>query len=282
MTQHIFPARLAFVLPLNAEKSVDRFVYAYIVVGEQIAIVDTGAAGYQQGLVDALASLGKTPADVAWVVDTHEHPDHIGGNGFFAERGQPRFACHAAAARWIENLDIQYRERPIYDFYKLAGTSIKISRRLEDGDEIDFGAGVTLRVIHTPGHSPGSMSLFCPADGTLITADAIQPVGGLPLYADLNASRASMRRLRSLRGVKTLYCAHSDQPFVGDEISATIQAGLDYLDRIDAAVKDAVKQLSADAKPEEITRETLLRMGMQPPPVMPITIQSVMSHLQTA
>lgn len=280
MTQHIFPTRLAFVLPLNAEKSVDRFVYAYVVVGEQIAIVDTGAAGYQQGLVDTLASLGKTPVDVDWVVDTHEHPDHIGGNGFFAEHGQPRYACHTAAARWIENLDIQYRERPIFDFYKLTGKSIKISRRLEDGDEIDLGNGVTLQAIHTPGHSPGSMSLFCPAEGTLITADAIQPVGGLPLYADLEQSRASMRRLMSLSGVKTLYCAHSDKPFVGAEIPATIQAGLDYVDRIDTAVKDAVKRLAADDKPEEITRETLLRIGLTPPPVMPITIQSIMSHLQ--
>jgi hydroxyacylglutathione hydrolase len=87
MTHLILPVRLSFILPLNAEKSVDRFVHAYIIVGEQIGIVDTGAAGYQQGLVDALAALGKSPADVVWIVNTHEHPDHIGGNGFFAERG---------------------------------------------------------------------------------------------------------------------------------------------------------------------------------------------------
>jgi hydroxyacylglutathione hydrolase len=275
---NIFPVRLSFVLPLNAEKSVDRFVHAYIIVGEQIAIVDTGAAGYQQGLVDALAALGKTPADVAWIVNTHEHPDHIGGNGFFAERGQPRFACHVAATRWIEDLDAQSRERPIYGFDKLAGKAIRVARQLQDGDEIDFG-GVTLQVIHTPGHSPGSISLFCPQEGALITADAIQPVGGLPLYADLQQSRASMRRLLSLRGVNTLYCAHAEQPFVGDEIPATIQSGLDYLDRVDAAVKDAVVRLPANAAPAEITRETLLRIGLTPPPVMPITIQSVMSHL---
>ena len=281
MTQHIFPARLAFVLPLNAEKSVDRFVYGYVVVGDQIAIVDTGAAGYQQGLVDALAARGKTPVDVAWIVNTHEHPDHIGGNGFFAERGQPRFACHAAATRWIEDLETQSRERPIYGFDKLAGKAIRVARQLQDCDEIDLG-GVALQVIHTPGHSPGSMSLYCPADGALITADAIQPVGGLPLYADLQQSRASMRRLLSLRGVTTLYCAHSDKPFVGDEIPATIQAGLDYLDRVDAAVKDAVAHLPANAAPEELTRETLLRIGLTPPPVMPITVQSVMSHLRAA
>jgi hydroxyacylglutathione hydrolase len=178
-------------------------------------------------------------------------------------------------------LDAQSRERPIYGFDKLAGKPIRVTRRFADGDEIDFG-GVTLRVIHTPGHSPGSVSLFCPQEGALITADAIQPAGGLPLYADLTQSRESIRRLLALRGVKTLYCAHAEQPFTGDAVRATIHAGLDYLDRVDAAVKDVVARLPADAAPEEITRETLLRIGLKPPPVMPITIQSVMSHLRGA
>jgi hypothetical protein len=89
-----------------------------------------------------------------------------------------------------------------------------------------------------------------------------------------------MQRLMALPGVKTLYCAHSDTPFVGDRIPATIQAGLDYLDRVDAAAKDAVNRLPAGAKPEDITRETLYRLGMAAAPVMPITIQSIMSHLR--
>lgn len=277
MSAHIIPVRLSFMLPLGPDRSVERFVHAYVIVGERIGIVDTGAAGCQQGLVDALAALGESPAGVAWVVNTHEHPDHIGGNGFFAEHGTPRFACHTRAARWIEDLNLQFQERPIYDFFKLAGKPIHVERRLEDGDEIDLG-GVTLRVIHTPGHSPGSISLYCPQDGALITADAIQPVGGLPLYANLEESRTSMRRLLEWPGVQTLYCAHSPGPFTGDAIPAAIRSGLDYLDRVDAAVKAAVQHLSKDAGMEEITRETLLRLGMTPPPVLPITMQSIMAH----
>ena len=278
MSAHIIPVRLSFMLPLGPAKSVERFVHAYVIVGERIGIVDTGAAGYQQGLVDALAALSKSPADVTWVVNTHEHPDHIGGNGFFAERGTPSFACHTRAARWIEDLDLQFQERPIYDFFRLAGKSIHVDRRLEDGDEIDLG-GVTLRAIHTPGHSPGSISLYCPQDGALITADAIQPVGGLPLYANLEESRTSMRRLLELPGVQTLYCAHSSKPFTGAEVPAAIRSGLDYLDRVDAAVKAAVHRLPGNAGTEEITRETLLLLGMTPPPVLPITMQTIKAHL---
>lgn len=276
----IIPVRLSFRLPLSAGKSVDRFVFAYIVVGRELAIIDTGAAGSQQPLVEALAALGKTPADVAWVVNTHEHPDHIGGNGFFEEQAHPKFACHAHAVRWIENLDVQYRERPVYDFYKLTGQAIRVTQRLQDGDEIDFGDGVRLQVLFTPGHSPGSMSLFDTQEGVLISADLLQPVGGLPLYSDLKATRESLRRVLQVAEVKKLYCSHNERPYARDEIPAAIQSSLDYLDRMDEAVHAAVKHLPDDAAPEEITRESLIRFGINPPPVMPITVQSIMAHLQ--
>jgi glyoxylase-like metal-dependent hydrolase (beta-lactamase superfamily II) len=138
---------------------------------------------------------------------------------------------------------------------------------------------MTLQAIFTPGHSPGSMSLLCPEEGVVIAADANQPVGGLPLYHDSEATRASIRRLMELPGVKTLYCAHCLEPYTGDEIQAHLQAGLDYLDRIDRAVDESVSELPAGATPEEITRAALLHLGFNPPPVMPVTIQSIMSHL---
>lgn len=278
--ERIIPVRLSFRLPLSADKSVDRFVFAYIVVGRELAIIDTGAAGSQQPLAEALAALGKTPAEVAWVVNTHEHPDHIGGNGFFEEQAHPKFACHAHAVRWIEHLDVQYRERPVYDFYKLTGQAIRVTQRLQDRDEIDFGDGVRLQVLFTPGHSPGSMSLFDTQEGVLISADLLQPVGGLPLYSDLKATRESLRRVLQAAEVKKLYCSHNERPYAGAEIPAAIQSSLDYLDRMDEAVHAAVKHLPDAAAPEEITRESLIRFGMHPPPVMPITIQSIMAHLQ--
>ena len=163
MKQVVYPVRLPFVLPINEQRSVERFVYAYLVMGDQISLVDTGAAGYHQPVVDALAALGRSVGDIDWVVNTHEHPDHIGGNAFFQEAAQPRFACHTEAVRWIENLDLQFQERPIHAFYTVAGDKpVRITDPLEDGESIDLGGGVTLEVMWTPGHSPGSTALFCP------------------------------------------------------------------------------------------------------------------------
>jgi glyoxylase-like metal-dependent hydrolase (beta-lactamase superfamily II) len=280
MNQYVYPVRLAFVLKINEEVSVDRFVYSYLVLGEDVCIVDTGVVGSEQGLVDALAGWGKAPSDVALVVNTHEHPDHIGGNAFWQRAAQPRFACHVDAARWIENLDLQYQERPIHSFHTLTGTeSTQVTHKLQDGDEIDLGGGVTLQVIHTPGHSPGSMALFCPQEGALITADTIPPTGGLPLYQNVPQLRESLRRLAALPDVQKMYLSHSDEPYTGDEVGRELQAGLDYLDGMDEIVAGVVRDLPEDATPEAITHEALLRSGMETPRVLPLTVTSIMAHI---
>lgn len=279
MEQVVFPVRIPFKLPINEQKSVDRFVYVYLVMGDMICLVDTGAAGSHQGVVDALAARGKTVADIDWVVNTHEHPDHIGGNAFFQKAAEPRFACHSAAVRWIEDLDTQYKERPIHAFYTVAGKeAVRMTDLLEDGDIIDLGNGVTLEVIWTPGHSPGSITLFCPKEGTLVTADIVPPTGGLPLYMDAHQVRASLRRLAALPDVKRLYTSHSDKPYEGQEVKARIQEGFDYLDRMDELVPQVVRSLPVDAAPEDIAREALIRLGFDPPPMLPIVVTSIMAH----
>jgi hydroxyacylglutathione hydrolase len=279
VTTKIQPVSLPFQLPINAEKSVARLVHAYIVIGQQLCVVDTGVAASHQAIVEVLADLGKSASDVDWIVNTHAHPDHAGGNRMFQDKGQPKFACHSKAARWIEDMELQFKERPIFGFHTLVGGSVQITRKLEDGDEIDLG-GITLRVIFTPGHSPGLVSLFCPEDGTLLTGDTIPPTNGLPLYYDLAESRRSLQRLALLPNVKTMYHSHIAEPYKGADIAKALLDGVAYLDRMDELVAQAVQALPADAKPEEITRETLLRLGFDPPPVMPLTITTMMAHLK--
>jgi glyoxylase-like metal-dependent hydrolase (beta-lactamase superfamily II) len=278
MTIRIHPIRLPFQLPINAEISVDRLVHSYIVVGEQLCLVDTGVAASHQTIVEALAGLGKSPADIDWIVNTHAHPDHAGGNHRFRQEVAPNFAGHTRAARWLEDMDKQAQERPVFGFDTLVGGSVPVTRKLEDGDKIDLG-GTTLQVIFTPGHSPGLISLFCPEEGTLLTGDTIPPTNGLPLYYDLAESRQSLQRLAGLEDVTSMYHSHITEPYAGPDIAQALQDGLDYLDQMDEAVARAKKALPAGATVADITRETLLQMGFDPPPVMPLTIATVKAHL---
>ncbi len=278
--QRIFPVRVPFLLPIREGVDAERFVMTYVVVGEKCAcLVDTGAAGNQHHLVAALERLGLGPADVRLVINTHEHGDHIGGNAFFEEWAHPEFACHEAAVRWIEDIEAQRRERPIYQFERMVDRTVRITRRLRDGDVLDLG-GTTLQVIFTPGHSPGSISLFCPEEGALITADALQPVGGLPLYMDAELTRQSLRRLAGLPGVRVLHHSHLEQPLTGPAIAEALRQSLEYVDRVEGLAQEARRRLGEGAAPEEITREVLMALGLNPPPVMPLTVISVMSHLR--
>lgn len=279
MTAKIYPVGLPFQLPINAEKSVERLVHAYIIIGEQLALVDTGVAASHQAIVEALAEIGKSPAEVDWIVNTHAHPDHAGGNLIFHEKYSPKFACHPKAARWVENMKLQAEERPIFGFDALVAGSVPVARNLEDGDELDLG-GTILQAIFTPGHSPGMISLFSPEVGTLLIGDTIPPINGLPLYIDLEQSRQSLRRLLALRDVKAMYHSHLAEPYTGSGIARALQAGLDYLDQMDEIVAATVNDLPAEVTPEEITRESLLRLGFDPPPVMPLTIATIKAHLK--
>jgi glyoxylase-like metal-dependent hydrolase (beta-lactamase superfamily II) len=280
MNSRIHPVQINFKLPVNAEKKVDRVVFAYLVLGDQIGLIDTGAAGGVQNIVDALAAMGKSPADISMVINTHEHPDHIGGNTFFKEAANPVFACHADAVRWIATLDVQLKERPIYAFHTLAGQQgVPIEKKLQDGDVIDLGGDLSLEVIHCPGHSPGSISLFCPQEKTLIIGDVVQPVDGLPLYTNLAQTRETLKRLMSLQDVEKMYMAWVEKPYTGSDIKDVFTASLDYLDKLDSIVKTVARDLPDDTPIEQITRETLLQLNFDPPPVMAMTIASVQAHL---
>ena len=279
MNTKIHPVRIPFSLPVSEARKVQRVVYSYIVMGKRVCLVDTGPVGGEQRICDALASLGKSPKDIDFVLNTHEHPDHIGGNAYFDRSSEPRFACHEDGVRWIETLNIQYKERPIHGFYTLAGQPVHIHRHLHDGETIELG-GMSLEVIFTPGHSPGSISLLCPQERTLIIGDAMQPVDGLPLYIDPGKTRASLKKLMGISGVEKMYLSSVEKPYTGEAIKDAFTASLGYLDRVEAlARRAAAAELPEGATPEAITGKVLIQLGLDPPPVMPITVTSIMAHL---
>jgi glyoxylase-like metal-dependent hydrolase (beta-lactamase superfamily II) len=281
MKETIREIRIPFKLPLDRTRSVDRFVNAWLVGEAGACLVDTGPAGTTARIAEALSERGMTLKDIRRVINTHEHADHVGGNHAVrsAAAAGVEFMCHTAAAAWIEDLDLQCRLRPIFAFHELAGQAVTIDRRLQEGDVVDLGDGTTLEVIATPGHSAGSISLYCPQAGALITGDLLQPVGKLPLYGDLPQTRSSLRRLLALPNVSVLYASHAERPCEGAEVADALHQSLEYLERVDALVKEALAELPAPQTPEAVTRRVLTRLGFDPPPVMAITVASIRTHM---
>ncbi len=283
MPQQITDRIAAFRLPFQAEPKpgvvVDRLVHAYLVKGTRPTLVDTGVAGAHDVLVRELAAAGVLPEKLSLVISTHEHADHVGGNGLLKVRYRPAFACHPAARRWAEDYALQLKERPVPKGEVLFGEPIRFDRDLAHGERVDAG-GLSLEVLFTPGHSPGHIALYCPEERVLMAQDAPQPVGGLPLYNDIPAALASLERLAAVRNVDILLLGHEPFHLTGDAAGKYLADGAAFIRSVHQQVERARAQLGPPPDVETLTREVLDAMGKQAVPVVPMICQSIEAHLR--
>ena len=105
---------------------------------------------------------------VEYIIDTHLHMDHVAGVAFLKEKYHAPLLAHRDDEFWGENVEAQVRM--FHMRHQLE--NVKIDRYLEAGDVIKIGEG-ELKVIHVPGHSPGSVALYDAKDGFVITGDAL-------------------------------------------------------------------------------------------------------------
>ncbi len=279
ITERIVTFRLPFIMEPKPGVRIERFVQAVLVRGARPMLVDAGVAPAHDVLVKELAAAGVPPESLSLVISTHEHADHVGGNGALKTRYSLPFACHPAARRWAQDYALQLRERPVPNGEVLFGEPIRFDRDLQDGERVDVG-DLTLEVLFTPGHSPGHIALYCPEERALIAQDAPQPVGGLPLYNDVPAALASLRRLLAVRNVDHLLLGHEPYHLTGDAARKYLADGEAYVRSVHAQVEKARAQLGPPPSAEALTREVLDGLGKQAAPLVPMIVQSIEAHLR--
>ncbi len=129
-------------------------------------LFDTGFGSDFSATERLVREAGVAPEDLTLIVNSHYHSDHVGGNHGFQRYGVP-IAAHRWEAALVNRRD---REACTADWLDQPVEPYRVDVSLSDLDEIDAG-GVTLRVLHTPGHSQGHLSLYAPDDGVLIVGD---------------------------------------------------------------------------------------------------------------
>jgi len=169
-------------------------INAYLLSQEPITLIDCGPnlAESLASLEKGLRGIGFKLEDIKQVIITHEHPDHYGSIKSIAEGTGARVYCHYLVKEIVENFSVQReRRRSAYlhflgisgvppaiieyirkDTERPAGlrSETRVSHPLREGDLIPQGE-TPLQVIHTPGHSPGSICLYRSSDRLLFTGD---------------------------------------------------------------------------------------------------------------
>jgi len=160
------------------------------------------------------------------------------------------------------------------DFHSIVAGSVKVDRFVGDGDTIHLDDGLDLTVLHTPGHSRGSISFYLPADGALFSGDAIPVPGDLPVYDDAAASVRSIRTLLAVPDVAHLLASWDDTRTGGD-VSLTMENGLAAIQRFHSAVQ---RVLAEENHREDVCRQVAKVLGL-PPIALPVIARTCRAHL---
>jgi glyoxylase-like metal-dependent hydrolase (beta-lactamase superfamily II) len=178
----------------------------YLIKDEQIALIDTGTGQNSDLVMQNLTRLGVRTREINLIINTHCHYDHIGGNRAFIEAAGCEVAIHELDAEPLRKAD------PTVTIARNFGVKLeplKPLRELREGDRIELGA-LTLEVLHTPGHTRGSICLYERKQKALFSGDTVfcDGIGRTDLpTSDRAAMASSLRRLAEL-DVEKLFPGH--------------------------------------------------------------------------
>jgi hydroxyacylglutathione hydrolase len=274
----MYPVNISFPIPAPSGPAL-RSVFSFILTTPaSIILIDAGVAGSEQQIFDQIRRTGRRPDDVSLLILTHAHPDHIGAAEAIREASGCSIAAHPADRRWIEDTNLQDRERPVPGFSRLVGGPVPVDRVLNDGDVIRFDSGSSLEVIYTPGHSPGSVSLLLRPDMVLFSGDAIPVPGDLPIYDDPDASLDSIERLMTIEGITALFPSW-DEPKEGEEVYWAMDDGYARIQQ----VHEVVREMLADnpgIDRADLTVQVADGIGLPPGPAHPMLMRTVLAHVR--
>ncbi|MCG7409618.1 MBL fold metallo-hydrolase [Paenibacillus sp. ACRRX] len=184
-------------------------VYPVLVWDREMAIlIDTGFPGQFEDLRVALENVGVSLDKLKAVILTHQDVDHIGSlPEILRECGNNiRVYAHELDKPYIQG------ELPLLkDGHLVTPPKGKVDDILIDGQELPFCG--TIRIIHTPGHTPGHISLYLKQSKTLIAGDSMYGVDGIlggihvPTTLDMNAACLSLKKYLDL-DISSVVCYH--------------------------------------------------------------------------
>jgi len=197
----------------------------YLIIDKTIALVDAGTGMNFETIKQKLRRFSLKPDDIELIVNTHCHYDHVGGDMNFVRSADCDVFIHELEANLLRGGD------GIITCANMFGKKLEliaVARELRNGDKVELGE-LALEVLHTPGHTAGSVCLYASKQRILLSGDTIfsDGVGRTDLpTGDATALRNSIEGLLKL-DVQSIYPGHG--PLVEKNARACILNALQFI-----------------------------------------------------
>ena len=142
---------------------------SYLIAGDVPVLIDPGHQHLVKNLINQMEKDKNRLEDIRLIIATHVHPDHFEATQTFARAGV-LLALHPEEEKFMKETGGEF-----YRGFGMEMPEIKVDFFLKEG-ELKLGTK-TLQVLHTPGHSPGSISLYWSEKKALFTGDVVFAMG---------------------------------------------------------------------------------------------------------
>ncbi len=123
---------------------------------------------------------GRAPSELRAIFLTHAHPDHIGTANYFRQKYGAKIYASEEERPWVEDIDLQFRQRPIPNFYSLSGQSTKVDYVVKEWATIPLSREDAVEVIGTAGHSVDGLSYRI--GDVVFIGDTVPVAGDTPIF----------------------------------------------------------------------------------------------------
>lgn len=277
LTDKIHLLKLDFEIVITPEKKLQRFVNVLIIFGDKITLVDTGVKGSEEKIFSYIEENKRHYSEINSIILSHSHPDHIGSAARIKELTGCKILAHENEINWMEDINLQNCERPVPGFFTLVEQPIIVDYKLKDGKIYKADKDITMKIIHAPGHSKGSLNILFTEDNILFTADSIPLKNDIPNYDNYSDLMKSLGAIENNKDFKILLTSWTP-PFVErDDIDKIISEGKEYMIKIDGIVKETYT--GNETEPFEFCKSAVKKLGLPHFLATPIVDRAFKGHL---
>ncbi len=188
------------------------FSNAFLVVDDDgLTLVDSGLPKRKDTILGVVAGTSRQPADLKHILITHCHVDHMGSLAALKEACDAKSYVHPADSPIVRGDEQQPGPNTSTLMGKLLGPLVErlspeppaaaVDVEVQDGEELPIAGGI--KVLHTPGHTPGHLAFLLPEKKVLFVGDAAANILGLRMpigmyTVDPGQAKESIRKLAAL------------------------------------------------------------------------------------